>query len=89
MVPIDKKMKEYLCWLGHVQRRHLEAIIRIYTMSFYHYIKRGIGRLKRISIETIRKDKEELELSSYIAYDNTKGKERIRTPDLNSFRACK
>lgn len=90
MVSVKEKMKEYkLCWWGHVQRRHSEVIFRIYIKLFYYYIKRGRGRPKKISFETIKKDMEELELSNYITYDKTKGKERIRIPDLNSLRACK
>lgn len=77
-------MREFrLRWFGYVQRQPSE------TMSFCHSIKRGCYRPKRTWIETIKKDIEQWELTSDMAYDKINWKERICTPHLNFMGASR
>lgn len=86
MVPIKEKMRKHrLRWFEHVQRGPSGAIVKRYTMTFCHYIKRGCGRTKRTWTETIKKGIKQLELSIDMAYDKMKWKERICIHDLNSL----
>lgn len=52
-------------------------------MQMCHCMKNGWGRSKRTWMKTIRKDKENLELSNDMVYDKIKWKEKIYNPVFN------
>jgi hypothetical protein len=56
---------------GHVERRHVDAVVRRVDQFEESQIRRGRGRLRKTIRETIRKDLEVNELNPNLVYDIT------------------
>ena len=60
-----------LRWFGHVERRHVDAVVRRVDQMEESQVKRGRGRLRKTIRETIIKDLEVNELDPNLVYDRT------------------
>jgi len=68
---VEKLVENRLRWFGHVERRHIDAVIKRVDQMEESQVKRGRERPKKTIRETIRKDLEINELNPNLVYDRT------------------
>jgi hypothetical protein len=66
---VEKLVENRLRWFGHVERRPIDAVVRRVDQMEKSQVKRGRGRPKKTSRETIRKDLEVNELDPNMVFD--------------------
>ena len=67
---VEKLVENRLGWFVHVERRPVDAVVRVDHME-ESQVKRGKGRPKKTIRETIRKDLEVNELDANMVFDRT------------------
>jgi len=68
---VEKLVENRLRWFGHVERRPVDAVVRIVDQMEESQVKRGRRRPMKTIRETIRKDLEVNELDPNLVYDRT------------------
>jgi len=68
---VEKLVENRFRWFGHVERRPVDAVVRIVDQMEESHVKRGRGRPKKTIREAIKKDLEVSELDSSLIYDRT------------------
>ncbi|KAJ1283650.1 hypothetical protein BS78_03G144500 [Paspalum vaginatum] len=82
VAPIQEKLIHHrLRWLGHVQRRPLEAPGHRGIVRRDNNVKRGRGRLKLTWDEAIKRDLKEWYVLKELCVDRSAWKEAIHVPE--------
>jgi len=79
---VEKLVENRLRWIGHVERRPIDAVVRRVDQMEESQVKRGRGRPRKTVSETIRKDLgvNELDLNNLV-YDRTLWRNLIHVAD--------
>jgi hypothetical protein len=64
-------VEDRLRWFEHVERRSVDAVVRRVDQMEESHVKRGKGRPRRTTRETITNDLEVIELDSNMVYNRT------------------
>jgi len=82
VAPIVEKMVENrLRWFGHIERIHIDVVVRKVDQMEESQIRRSRGRPRKTIRETIWKDLEVNELDSNMVYDRTLWRNLIHVTD--------
>ena len=86
MAPIEDKMRKIrLRWFGHVERRSVDAPVRICERIFIPKGKRGRERPKKTSNKVVNEDLKVVGLMEDMAQDKRVWQDRIRILDLREL----
>ena len=83
MASIEEKLTQHrLRWFGHVQQKPPEVLVRSGVLKHVDKVKSGRGRPKLTSVESVKKDLKDWDISEELALDRSAWRLAINMPKL-------